>query len=73
VSPELERLVGRAILDPTFRKQLFDDPDGTIKSAGFSLSEDEVKQVREAIRQRSLMGQSLDDKINEAAAGGTWS
>lgn len=72
MSPDLERLVGRAILDPTFRERLLSDPDGAVKDGGFTLTPDEMDQVREAIRQRVRQGIALDDKITDAAAGGVW-
>jgi hypothetical protein len=68
VSPDFERLVGRAILDPEFRKQLLDDPDGTVKGAGFSITEEELKHIREAAANREATDNQLD-----AVARGVWS
>lgn len=42
---DLERLVGRAILDASFRKQLFRDPQETLRRAGLELSEQELDSV----------------------------
>ncbi len=72
MSPDLERLVGRAMLDPTFRKQLLDDPDGAIKSGGFSLTPAELDQVREAVKERGQRRDQLDQQIDEAARGSSW-
>jgi hypothetical protein len=72
VSPELERLIGRAVIDKEFRTKLFDDPDRTVQAEGFKLDPGEMDQVREAIRQRKQQGFALDDKIADAAAGGIW-
>jgi hypothetical protein len=72
VSPELERLIGRAVIDKAFRTKLFDDPDGTVQAEGFKLDPGEMDQVREAVRQRKQQGLALDDKIADAAAGGIW-
>jgi hypothetical protein len=72
VSPELERLIGRAVVDKEFRTKLFDDPDGTVQAEGFKLDPGEMDQVREAIRQRKQQGLALDDKIADATAGATW-
>lgn len=72
MSPDLERLVGRAILDQQFRKQLLDDPDGAVKSGGFSLTPDELQQVRDAVAERSKTRDSVDEQIDAAAKGGSW-
>lgn len=73
MSPELERLVGRAILDKQFRKQLLDDPDGAVKAGGFNLTPDELQQVRDAARARGKGRDKLDEQIDAAASGSTWS
>jgi|GEM_PF-896078 len=72
VSPELERLVGRAMLDPMFRKQLLDDPDGAIVSGGFKLTPAELDQVREAVKERGQRRDTLDQQLDEAARGSRW-
>jgi hypothetical protein len=72
VSPDLERLIGRAVIDHEFRAKLFDDPDGVVQAEGFKLDPGEMEQVREAVRQRNQPGFALDDKIADATAGGTW-
>ena len=54
---DLERLIGRAVLDPKFRERLFSDPEKAIREAGFDLSDEEMaglkridpQQAREAI------------------------
>ena len=54
---DLERLIGRAVLDPRFRERLFADPEKAIREAGFDLSDEEMaglkridpQQAREAI------------------------
>lgn len=39
---DVERLIGRAILDEEFRKRLFADPHGTVRETGFSLTNEEM-------------------------------
>ena len=54
---DLERLIGRAVLDPKFRESLLADPEKAIREAGFELSDDEMaalkkidpQQAREAV------------------------
>jgi hypothetical protein len=72
VSPDLERLVGRAILDKRFRKQLLDDPDAAVKDGGFNLSADELQQVRDAVKERTTGDDTLDEQIDKAATGSVW-
>lgn len=72
MSPDLERLVGRAVLDKEFRRKLLNDPDGAVKDGGFNLSADEMQQVRDAVKQRAAGIDTLNDEIDRAAAGSTW-
>jgi hypothetical protein len=71
MSSELERLVGKAVLDKDFRKKVIDDLDGALKEAGISLSDDEKKRVSQATKDHAKeiadAGSALD-----AAKGGTW-
>ena len=67
MSPDFERLVGRAILDRDFRRRLLDDPDGTVKSEGFSITDTEMDQIRDAARDRATTDQKLD-----AVRGSQW-
>jgi hypothetical protein len=71
VSPDFERLVGRAVLDPDFRKQLFGDPDGAVKSGGFSLTSDEMQQVRDAVNTRTASGSTVEE-LTDVTRGSTW-
>lgn len=49
MSPDLERLVGRAVMDPAFREKLLADPEGAIKDSGLSLTPDEVDGVKKGV------------------------
>ena len=54
---ELERLIGRAVLDPQFREVLFDDPERAIQEGGFDLTEDEIAHLKaiDAQKARTLL------------------
>lgn len=65
VSANLERLMGRAILDEAFREQLFTDPEAAIGAAGLSLSELEMSRLRAAIT-RIKTDQSTEHKFDGA-------
>ncbi|NTU83362.1 MAG: hypothetical protein HGA45_29000 [Chloroflexales bacterium] len=58
MSSDFERLVGRAILDPVFRKQLLNDPDGTVK--GLSITAKELQTIRDAANNRGVTDTQLD-------------
>jgi hypothetical protein len=44
---DLERLIGRAVLDARFRESLFADPEKAIQEAGFELSDEEMAALKE--------------------------
>ncbi len=46
MSPDLERLIGRAITDKAFRDKLLADPDAVMED--FKLTDDEKQQVKKA-------------------------
>jgi hypothetical protein len=56
-SKDLERLIGRAVLDAKFREKLFADPEKAIREAGFDLSEEEVAGLKsiDAQKTRALL------------------
>jgi pimeloyl-CoA synthetase len=65
---ELERLVGRAILDLKFRERLFADPEKAIREEGFDLTEEEMASLSKIDRQEAQKAvEALD-----AAAGQPW-
>lgn len=49
MSPDLERLVGRAVVDKTFRDKLLADPEATVKDSGLALSAEELKNLKAGI------------------------
>jgi hypothetical protein len=50
---DLERLVGRAILDPEFRQRLFVDPERAIQEGGFDLTPEEVELVKSVDKEKA--------------------
>ncbi|NTV62040.1 MAG: Franean1_4349 family RiPP [Oscillochloris sp.] len=71
MSPELERVIGKAVIDTDFRKKLLDNPDEAIKGEGIELKDDELDLVRKAAKERA---QNLDatNKALDTAAGSAW-
>ncbi|NIV33904.1 MAG: hypothetical protein GWN58_32000 [Anaerolineae bacterium] len=43
---DIERLIGRAVLDPEFRERLFADPEKAIREAEFDLSDEEMAALK---------------------------
>ena len=50
---KLERLIGRAVLDPKFREKLFADPEKAIREAGFDLTAEEMAGLKKLDPQKS--------------------
>ncbi len=48
MSPDLERLIGRAVTDKAFRDKLLDPKQTDQAIKDFNLSSEEVKRVKEA-------------------------
>lgn len=73
MSPDLERLVGRAVMDPEFRDKLFADPEGVIKGSGLSLTSDEVDGVKKGIERmkQELTAEQIAQPFG-AKVGGIW-
>lgn len=53
-SKDLERLVGRAILDVEFRERLFADPEAVIREEGYDLTPDEMTQLQEVDKDKAM-------------------
>ena len=46
MNPTIERVVGRAVIDEAFRRELLDDPEGTIIKLGINGFEEEVQALK---------------------------
>ncbi|RPJ56641.1 MAG: hypothetical protein EHM12_10075 [Dehalococcoidia bacterium] len=51
MSPELQRLAGRALMDRKFRDDLLADPEDAVNKAGLRLSPDEKERLKVAVAQ----------------------
>jgi hypothetical protein len=67
VSTDVERLMGRAILDEAFRNQLFTDPEAAIRMAGLTLSEAEMTRLKTTLDQ--IKQNQTVDQINRQFEG----
>jgi hypothetical protein len=66
---DLERMVGRALLDPKFRARLFAAPEKTIREEGFELNEDQMAALSKIDRQKA---QSAVEELDQVM-GQPWS
>lgn len=53
-SKDLERLVGRTILDAEFRERFFADPETVIRQEGYELSPDEMAQLQKVDKEKAM-------------------
>jgi len=50
---DVERLIGRAVLDPDFRERLLTDPEAAIREAGLKLTKKEMAQLMAVDRKKA--------------------
>jgi hypothetical protein len=60
-------LIGRAVVDSGFRKQLLNDPDRTIESEGYEVGPEMLERIRDAA---STTPEAMDSAIAAAARAG---
>jgi hypothetical protein len=65
---DLERLIGRAVLDAEFRARLLADPEKVIRDEGFDLTEEELEKVTGVDREKAKA--TLEEMA--ALAGQPW-
>jgi hypothetical protein len=59
---DVERLVGRAILDAEFRERLFADPEATVREEGFNLTKKEMAALKEVDAEKAMaLASQLED------------
>lgn len=59
---DVERLVGRAILDAEFRERLLADPEKTVREEGFNLNKKEMAALKEVDAERVMaLASQLED------------
>jgi len=51
---DIERLIGKAIIEPEFLRELLRDPEEAAKSAGITLTPDEVEAIRQVSREQAM-------------------
>ena len=56
---DIELVVGRALMQPKFRKALLEDPEGTLKEEGIKLEPEQIEKI----------GRLNPEKIEEMVKG----
>ncbi len=51
---EIERLIGKAIIEPEFLRELLQDPEAAALKAGIVLSTEEVEAIKTVSRDQAL-------------------
>lgn len=51
---DIERLIGKAIIEPEFLRELLQDPEAAARRAGISLTPDEVEAIRQVSREQAM-------------------
>ena len=59
----LERMVGRAFLDPKFRERLIADPEKAIREEGFELTEEQMAALSKIDRQKAQSAVEALDQV----------
>jgi hypothetical protein len=68
MSPDVERLIGRAVTNKEFRDKLLADPEGAVKEAGLQLSAEEITKVKASVKGKS--SKQVDEQV--AALRSRW-
>jgi len=51
---EIERLIGKAIIEPEFLKELLADPETAAAKAGIMLTDEEIEAIRQVSREQAM-------------------
>ncbi len=62
---EIHELIGRMVADPEFRASLVEDPEKTIKDAGYDLSEEQMAAFKD--RDLKALSTDLDERLSKEA------
>ena len=66
MSPTLEQIIGRAMINKSFRSDLLADPEKALKDAGLKLSDDELKLLKSTLQafKNQLASDFVDDHLS---------
>jgi hypothetical protein len=68
---EMQRLIGKALIDEWFRRRLISDPEETTRAYGFQLSEAELATLKSRDRaQAEALATELDRRLQTSGWNG---
>jgi hypothetical protein len=68
---EIQRLIGKALIDEGFRRRLISDPEETIRSHGFQLTDIEIAILKSRDRgQAEAIASELDRRLQTSGWNG---
>jgi len=68
---EIQRLIGKALIDEWFRRRLISDPEEAIRSSGLQLSEAEMEALKGRDRaQAETIASELDRRLQTSGWDG---
>lgn len=67
---DLRAVAGKALADADFRQKLIDDPEAAVQEAGYELTEEQLKALKEIDKEQFEQG--LTD-LDERLTMGCWS
>jgi hypothetical protein len=67
MSAEIEKLLGRAVLDKDFRDQLMADPENAVARAGFKLPDDELEALKQGLKKVEYDAPQFDSQFGALA------
>ncbi len=62
---ELNHLVGKAVNDPAFRKEMLADPEEAAKGMGISLTSEQVEQIKKVDADK--MAEAVEDMQSKSS------
>jgi len=51
---DIERLIGKAIIEPAFLRELLQDPEAAARTAGIELTGEEVEAIKQVSREQAM-------------------
>jgi hypothetical protein len=68
MSPTLEQIIGRAMINKGFRDALLADPEAALKDAGLTLKDDELKLLKKTLN--DFKTQTTSDVVDDHLTAG---
>ena len=68
---EIQRLIGKALIDELFRRRLLSDPEEAVRSHGFDLTEEELAALKARDRaEAEALATEMDQRLYSSGWSG---